>query len=210
MPTLPKPTSKASARRQINIKGVQDCVLLLPHNQYRLVLEVSSLNFELKSEAEQDALIDTYESFLNSLPCPLQIIVRIRELDMSGYLADLEAHEKSEKQMVYKSQIRNYSDFVQELVSDNKILSRKFYVVLPYGSKDDDFAAAKERLSLNADLVSKGLGRMGIQTRQLSSLEILDLFQSFYNPGQAKRQPITDSVVQLLSSAYTRKGTNNA
>lgn len=75
-----KSNKRASSRRQISIKGVKDGVLILPNNQFRIALEVSSLNFELKSEAEQDALIDTYESFLNSLPGPLQIIVRVVNL----------------------------------------------------------------------------------------------------------------------------------
>lgn len=204
--TLQKSNKKVSSRQQINIKGVKDGVLLLPNSQFRMVLEVSSLNFELKSEAEQDALIDTYESFLNSLPCPLQIVVRIRELDMSKYLAELKTRHADEEEQVYQSQLTHYSEFVQGLVEDNRILSRRFYVVLPYGAKDDDFAAAKERLSLNADLVAKGLMRMGMQTRTLSSLEVLDLFHSFYNPAQAKRQPLTESVARLLNNSYTRRG----
>jgi hypothetical protein len=203
---LQKSNKKTSSRQQINIKGVRDGILLLPRNQYRVVLEVSSINFELKSEDEQDALIDTYESFLNSLPSPLQILVRTRELDMSKYLADLETRTAEEKEEIYQSQLQNYSEFVQELVADNKILSRHFYVVLPYeASGRDAFLTAKEQLSLNADIVAKGLMRLGMQSRQLNSLEILDLFQTFYNPAQAKRQPITDQVVQLLSSAYVRK-----
>lgn len=195
---------KASARQQINIRGVKDGILMLPRNQYRMVLEVSSVNFELKSEEEQDALIDTYESFLNSLPCPLQIVVRIRELDMSKYLADLQSRLADEKEQVYQDQINNYSDFVQSLVADNKILSRHFYVVLPFAAKDGDFAAVKEQLTINSDIVSKGFMRLGVRTRQLESLEILDLFQSFYNPEQAKMQPITERVVRLLSSSYVR------
>lgn len=202
MSILQKSNKKASARQQINIKGVKDGILLLPRNQYRIVLEVSSVNFELKSEDEQDALIDTYESFLNSLPCPLQIIVRIRELDMSKYLADLHSRLADEKEEIYQAQIHNYSEFVQGLVADNSILSRHFYVVLPCAA--DDFSAAKEQLAINADMVSKGLMRLGMQTRQLNSLETLDLFHSFYNPGQAKRQPITERVVQLLNSSYIR------
>ena len=79
---LQKSKTKASSRAQINIKGVRDGILLLPHNQYRVVLEVSSLNFELKSEEEQDAIIDTYESFLNSVGSNLQILIRTREIDM--------------------------------------------------------------------------------------------------------------------------------
>lgn len=177
---------------------------MLPRNQYRAVFEVSSVNFELKSEDEQDALIDTYESFLNSLPCPMQILVRIRELDMSKYIADLQTRLADEKEEIYQSQIENYSDFVQHLVADNKILSRRFYVALPFTAKDADFATAKEQLTINGDIVAKGFMRLGIRTRQLESLEILHLFQTFYNPAQAKYQPITERVVQLLNSSYIR------
>lgn len=205
MSILQKSHSKASSRRQINIKGVRDDILLLPNHQYRAVLEVSSLNFELKSEDEQDVLIDTFESFLNSLPCPLQIIVRIRELDMSKYLADLHTQLADEKEAIYRTQLEGYSEFVQGLVANNKILSRHFYVVLPYTSKSgEDFEAAKEQLNINRDIVGKGLMRLGMQTRRLDSLEILDLFQTFYNPAQAKRQPITDRVVRLLNNSCVK------
>lgn len=203
MSILQKSKKKTSARQQINIKGVKGNILLLPNNQYRIVIEVSPVNFELKSEEEQDALIDTYESFLDSLPCPLEIVVRIRELDMDKYLADIHELLSEEKEAIYRSQIENYTEFVQSLVADNRILSRHFYVVLPYTARD--FDTAKEQLSLNADMVSKGLMRLGMRTRQLTNLELLDLFHTFYNPTQAKRQPISDQVAELLNNSYIRK-----
>ncbi len=60
----------------------------------------------------------------------------------------------------------------------------------------------KEQLLLNGDIVSRGLARLGVRTQQLTSLEVLDLFYTFYNPQQAKRQPITDKTMQLLKEAY--------
>jgi hypothetical protein len=200
---LQKSNKKTSARQQINIKGVRANMLLLPDDQYRIVIEVSPVNFELKSEDEQDALIDTYESFLDSLPCPLEIVVRIRELDMDKYLADTQELLHNEKEGIYRDQIKNYAEFVQGLVADNKILSRHFYIVLPYTARD--FDTAKEQLSLNAEMVSKGLHRLGIQTRQLTNTKLLDLFHTFYNPSQAKRQPISDQVAELLNNSYIRK-----
>lgn len=205
MSILQKSRMKASARQQINIQGVRDGILLLPRNRYRLVLEVPAVNFELKSEDEQDALIDTYESFLNSLPCPLQILVRIRELDMDKYLASLEDRRASEAEAIYKEQIKHYSSFVERLVASKKILSRQFYVVLQCEINSNEFDAAKEQLTLNADLVTKGLARLGMRCRQLGSLEVLDLFHSFYNPSQAKVQPLSEHVVQLLNNEYVRK-----
>lgn len=198
---LQKSNKKASARRQIDIRGVRDGVLMLPDNRYRLILQVSSINFELKSEAEQDALIEIYKSFLNSLACPLQIIVRVREMDLDKYLEDFLARLAEETEEVYKTQIGNYSEFVTGLVNTNKILSRNFYVVIGYEG-EGEFEIVKEQLSLNTDIVVKGLARLGMQTRILSSLEILDLFYSFYNPTQAKSQPVTASTLDLLSRSY--------
>lgn len=198
---LQKSNKKASARRQIDIRGVRDGILILPDNRYRLILQASSINFELKSEAEQDAIIEIYKSFLNSLACPLQIIVRVREMDLDKYLEDFRARLTEEPEEVYKTQIENYSEFVASLVNTNKILSRNFYVVIGYEG-EGEFEIVKEQLSLNTDIVIKGLARLGMQTRLLSSLEILDLFYSFYNPNQAKSQPITASTLDLLSRSY--------
>jgi TraC protein len=197
-----KNKTKASSRKQIDIKGVRDGVLILPNNKYRLALELSSINFELKSEAEQDALIDTYQSFLNSLATSLQIIVRVRELDMDKYLEDVKARGEQETEDIYKQQTDNYCNFVRTLITKNKILTRHFYVVLPYDQKEKDFEVVREQLTLSADIVTKGLARMGMQARTLDSLEILDLFYSFYSPHGAKRQPLKSQTLQLLSGVY--------
>ena len=198
---LQKSNKKISARRQIDIRGVRDGVLILPDDRYRLILQASSINFELKSEAEQDALIEIYKSFLNSLACPLQIIIRVREMDLDKYLEDFRARLAEETEDVYKTQIQNYAEFVASLVDTNKILSRNFYVVIGYEG-EGEFEIVKEQLSLNTDIVVKVLARLGMQSRILSSLEILDLFYSFYNPNQAKSQPITASTLDLLSRSY--------
>lgn len=204
---LQKSKSKASARKQIDIKGVRDGILILPGNQYRLVLQVSSVNFELKSEDEQDAIIDTYESFLNSVGTPLQILIRTREIDMDKYLGELKERSDSETVPIYKKQLTNYDEFIRSLISTNKILTRNFYVVIPYDSQSkNDFELVKEQLGLTADIVTKGLSRLGMQARLLSDLEILDLFYHFYSPEQAKLQPLTDQALRLIHSSYIQKG----
>jgi hypothetical protein len=201
MSALTKSRTKASSRQQIALKGVSDDVLLLPGNEYRAVMRVSAINFELKSEAEQDALIDTYQSFLNSLSTDLQILVRIRELDMDKYLADFARRSRSEVETVYQEQNANYIQFVSKLVTTNKILTRYFYVVVPL-SGETDFAIVKEQLALTVEIVSKGLARMGMHASRLTSLALLELFYSFYNPVDSKRQPLTDQTLQLLTEAY--------
>lgn len=198
-----KSNKKASSRSQIAIKGVEDGILILPGNRYRMILQVSSINFELKSEDEQDALIDTYQNFLNSLACPLQMIIRVREMDMDKYLEEFRFKIDGEKEKVYRQQIKNYIEFVQGLITKNKILARHFYVVIPFNGKDrQSFEMIKEQLLLNSDIVTKGLARLGVHTRQLNSLEVLDLFYTFYNPHVAKRQPLTEQTMRLLKESY--------
>lgn len=198
-----KSNKKASSRSQIAIKGVEDGILILPGNRYRMILQVSSINFELKSEDEQDALIDTYQNFLNSLACPLQMIIRVREMDMDKYLEEFRFKIDGEKEKVYRQQIKNYIEFVQGLITKNKILARHFYVVIPFNGKDrQSFEMIKEQLLLNSDIVTKGLARLGVHTHQLNSLEVLDLFYTFYNPHVAKRQPLTEQTMRLLKESY--------
>lgn len=208
---LQKSKSKTSARNQIAIKGVRDGILMLPNNEYRAVLQVSSLNFELRSEEEQDAIIDIYESFLNSVGSSLQILVRTREIDMDKYLEDLRERLDGEAEPIYRTQLQNYDEFIRSLITNNKILTRHFYIIVSYRPPSKaDFELAKEQLNIKLDIVAKGIKRLGMSTEQLTSLEVLDLFYSFYSPTQAKMQPLTEQALQLIHTALVEKGEDHA
>lgn len=197
---MSKSKNKVSARRQIQIKEIKDDVLVLPNNEYRLVVETSSINFELKSEEEQDVLIDSFQNFLNSLPCQLQILIRVREVDIDRYLEQIGKAKKTEKEKVYRDQINNYCDFIGDLVSGNKILSRRFYIVIPYRHRDSnkDFKLIKEQIQLSRDIVLRGLEKLGMKAKALDSLELLDLFYNFYNPNQAKIQELRGNTIERI------------
>ena len=206
MSILQKSNKKVSSRQQIDIREIRDGVLILPNHRYRTVLHVSPVNFELRSEDEQDAIIETYESFLNSVGVPLQVLIRIREMDMDAYLEDLDNRLQNEKVVIYKKQLANYEEFIRELIKTNRILSRQFYVVVPYNSDGKaDFDLTKEQLGLTVDIVQKGLARLGMHSRELSSLELMDLFYNFYNPTRAKLQPLTDKALELIHTSYVQK-----
>jgi len=208
---LQKSKNKTSARNQIAIKGVRDGILILPNHEYRAILQVSSLNFELRSEDEQDAIIDIYESFLNSVGSSLQILVRTREIDMDKYLEDLKERLEGETEDIYRTQLQNYEEFIRSLIINNKILTRHFYIIVPYHPPSKaDFELIKEQLNIKLDIVEKGMKRLGMSTDQLTSLEALDLFYSFYSPTQAKIQPLTEQALQLIHTALVEKGEDRA
>lgn len=200
MQLFQKSKAKVSSRRQIRIKEVKDGILILPGNKYRAVLETSAVNFELKSEDEQDQLIDNFQNFLNSLPCSLQILIRVREVDIDRYLEEFAKSQSEETEEIYKEQVENYCGFIKNLVSGNKILSRRFYVVIPYEPQDHqgDFGLIKEQIQLSIDIISKGLEKLGMKTRELDSLQILELFYHFYNPDKIKIQPLKEESFEAV------------
>ena len=202
---LSRINSPGSARQQIDIKRVEDGIIVFPGKQYRRILEVSSLNFELKSDSEQDAIIETYKSFLNGLGLKIQVLVRIREIDLDDYLNKVSRRSKDEIDDVWRQQLSGYVQFVSSLVNVNRILSRTFFIVIPLDDRSSDFDFIKEQLALKAEIVSKGLQRLGMQSRPLSSLETLNLFYSFYNPQQAKLQPLSITALKTIHSILTIK-----
>ena len=205
MSFLNKQSNRKSSRRQIQIKEVRDGILVLPNNEYRIVIETSSVNFELKSEEEQDVILDSFQNFLNSLVSPLQILVRVREVDIDSYLAQIAISKTTEKEKVYKTQIDNYCSFIKDLVSGNKILSRRFYIIIPYKSQErtKDFAVISEHINLQRTLVSRGLEKLGMKARTLESLELLDLFYTLYNSSTAKTQELKGHTIEaLLTNTY--------
>ena len=194
-----KANNKQSSRRQIDIKEVKDGILVLSGKRYRSIIETSSINFELKSDEEQDVLIDGFRNFLNSLPCPIQILIRVREIDVDRYLEEIIQKQDSETEAIYKQQMKNYAEFIQNLIAGNKILSRRFYIIIPYTPKEkSDFQFIKEQLLLQQDIIGKGIEKIGMKARPLTSLEILDLFYSFYNPEHAKIQPLTPETMRVF------------
>ena len=200
---LPKLNKTGSSRHQIAIKGVEDSILILPNDEYRVIIETSSINFHLMSEDEQDAVVDIYRAFLNSLSFPVQIVQKVRALDLDDYLEGFESKRKNETAKIYKQQIGSYVKYVKSLVKTNKILSRQFYIVIPYHTKSKEtIEVAREQLANRLAIVEKGLGNVGIKTRLLNSLELLDLFYSSYNAADAKQQPLTQQTIDLLQKNY--------
>ena len=195
-----KLAKSGSAIDQIAIKSVMDNVLILSNLNYRMVIETSSFNFELMSDTEQDVLIDNYQDFLNGLDSSIQILIRTKELDIDNYITELNLKLRQEHLLLFKDQLKDYQAFIKSLINVNHILSRNFYIVIPLNLENkSEFSLVLEQLKFKTDLVSKGLKKLGMQVRTLSSLEILNLFYSFYCPSSFKSQPISDLVMSKMN-----------
>lgn len=103
----------------------------------RAIIMVSSINFALKSEDEQDAIIGSYVSFLNNIDFPLQIVIQSRELNIDHYLDELKQKEREQTNELLKIQTAEYIQYIKELVAISQIMSKHFYVVVPYNPISD-------------------------------------------------------------------------
>jgi hypothetical protein len=201
--TLPRLSKKGSSRQYIAIEGVKDGILVLPKKEYRVIIETSSINFHLMSEQEQDTVVDIYKAFLNSLAFPVEILQKVRALDLDDYLHEFDKRAASEQSEIYKKQIDGYMNYVKALVKTNKILARQFYIIIPYHAKPrESIDIVREQLANQLNIVEKGLSKVGIKCRLLDSLEILDLFYASYNAEDAKLQPLTRQTIELLERNY--------
>lgn len=140
---------------------------------------------------------------LNSIGFPIQFLIRTREVDMDSYLDSLKSRIEQESVAIYKKQLESYQHFISGLILDNRILTRLFYVIIPYDPpKSLDKTIIRDQLNLRADIIAKNLARLGIVCHIISSLEVIDLFYSFYNPGEAKTQPLSETALAILSQEF--------
>ena len=124
-------TPKQSTKDFVEIADIRDTVVVLKGGSLRSVLEVNSMNFELKSADEQTAVIRAFQNFLNSIDFPLQIAVSSRRLDVGPYLKSLDILTASISNELMKIQSVEYSRFIRGLTELANIMSKKFYIVVP-------------------------------------------------------------------------------
>ncbi len=122
----------AGVQENLDVAEIKDGVVVLKDGSLKAVLAVSSINFDLKSDTEQEAIIYGYQRFLNTLDFPIQIVVSSRRYDVKPYLKTLEERRKIEQNPLLKNQIADYINFIDELVHVSDIMSKKFYIVVSF------------------------------------------------------------------------------
>lgn len=210
----PKP--RASTQEHLDIEDIIDDLVILKTGWVALVMMTTAVNFDLLSEAEQDATIYAYGAFLNSLSFPVETLIRSKKADITAYFQSLEEAEASQPNPDLKRQIQKYEDFIQATVQQKTVLDKKFYLIVNYSSLESGFksfgrgsaASAKSKAQLlegartalapKRDHVIKQTARLGLVTRQLTTQELIELFYDIYNPA-----PTGTQRVLLDNASYT-------
>ena len=193
-----------STQQFLEIEEIKEGIITLKNKGLRTILMVSSLNFALKSEEEQKATIFQYQDFLNSLDFSLEIIIQSRKVNLTGYLDKLKEMEVNQKNEGLKEQTKEYQVFIKNLIKGGDILSKHFFIVIPFvsaeipgvkrkkektdsSSAEEKFERDKSQLLQRTDFISMGLKRCGLQSNILSTSEIIELLWSLHHPEQAEQ-----------------------
>lgn len=206
------PDIKNQTQSFVPIQEVRDGIIILKDGSMRAILMTSSVNFALKSEDEQKSIIYQFQNFLNSLNFDMQIFVQSRNLDIRPYVSLLQERLKVQTDDLMKIQIREYMTFVKSFTEQANIMTKRFFIVVPYtplntnvtkvksglfGSKKtteqqnkviaDAFAESRTQIAQRVDVVLSGVARTGVRAVQLGTEEVIEVFYQLFNPGEAEK-----------------------
>lgn len=193
----------------VPIKEVRDGIVVLKDNSMRAILMTSSINFALKGEDEQIAILGQFQNFLNSLEFSIQIFVQSRDLDIRPYVAKLEELYKGQTTDLMRVQTREYIEFIKSFVETTAIMNKRFFIVVPYtpsllgtnkggipglgGRKQSTadqtahFEESRSQMEQRISVIEQGLAATGIRVVNLGTEEIIELFYKMFNPGDLSK-----------------------
>ena len=205
--------SVPSTQEHLPISSIQDSVLIMNDGSLRVVIKVEPINFELKSDTEQNAIIYGYQAFLNSLDFPIQIVIQSKKLDLERYLLKLDESRKQITNDLLRIQAEDYIDFVRKLISIANIMSKRFYVVVSYAGVtksglnpltgllpnktkstlyQDQFDRYRTEVFNRGNIILNGLSKLGVKVDFLDTQKLIELFYGIYNPDIATEERLTE------------------
>lgn len=204
------------AQRYLDIAEIKEDVVVLKDGTLRAVLLVSSINFSLKSEDEQNAIVQAYMQFLNSLDFPIQVVIQSRRMNIDDYMARLREAEHEQKNELLRNQIADYRSYVKQLVDLAEIMQKRFYITVPYDPasseqkgfvdrlssiftpmvtirlSEERFQKHKKALMLRVNNIISGLQGMSLAAAQLDTQSLIELYYTAYNPEQFESERMTE------------------
>lgn len=210
-------TTSAATQDFVSVRDIKDNVVIQKNGQMCMIVLASSINFALKSLDEQKAILQQFQQFLNTIDFSLQIYVQSRRLNIEPYLDFLSTLDSKQDNDLMKTQLREYKEFIKTFTDDVDVMSKSFFVVVPYSptktnitkgitslfsSKpksgsvptENRFEEHRIQLEQRVGMVSEGLARIGVRTITLQKDDLVEMFYHLYNPGdKTGSAPLVDN-----------------
>ena len=191
----------ATTQKFTEIVDFIDNIVVLEGGAACMLIEITASNFALLSRREEDTRIFAYASLLNSLSFPIQILIRNKRIDITIYLKSLDEIIAQTQKPELKQYIQYYRTFVHEMVTVNVVLSKSFYIVIPYSPLEAGVGAvkqtvqkgqtaaqatavdAKKALNTKSSTLLGQLQKFATSARILEKEDVIKLFYDIYNEG---------------------------
>jgi hypothetical protein len=121
-----------STQNMLQIAEIRDGIVIMSDGSYRSVVMVKSINFDLMSPQEQEAVEYNYQNFLNSLFFPIQIFIRSQKVDIAPYLEKLDKIRSEHDNMLLALLMDDYIGYITTLAQQTNIMDKKFYIIIPF------------------------------------------------------------------------------
>lgn len=135
-------TNPNSTQNSLLISEIRDGLVILNDGSFRAVIMCKSINFDLMSPQEREAVEFSYQGFLNSLYFPVQIFIRSQRVDMRPYLEKLDKIRTEQENMLLGLLMDDYINFLADVSQQTNIMDKKFYVVIQYPDPDENIKSA--------------------------------------------------------------------
>ena len=232
-PVSPNREVPSSTQATLMISELRDNVVIMKDGSFRAVIACKSINFDLMSDVEREAIEYSYQNFLNSLKFTTQILVRSQRVDIGPYIEKLSEIRRNNDNMLLGVLMDDYINFIDVLSQEANIMDKAFFIVIPYYSSPDaekvlqqtknffksfskvkapevtridrtTYDKALSELTNRVDSVMAGLFQIGIHSVRLNTRELAELYYNFNNPDTAVREPLVD--FSNLATMYVKKG----
>ena len=208
---MPPPPKKGTpTQSHIPFGAVYQDTVVLKGGGFRQIILVSSINFGLKSEEEQNSIVYAFQSALNSFDFIVQILIRSRQIDLGEYLEGLKKKVYEQTNELIRYQTQEYIDFISRLISVANIMDKKFFVIVSanhaptkqglFGPKTGlltvtlkEFDAIKKELSQKVEVVQQSLSSLGLKSVVLTTEQIIELMYSSYNITESMREKLQNT-----------------
>jgi len=180
---------KGTTQDHLPIEDVVQGIVMLKDGSCAMVMQLSSVNFDLLSEREQSALVFAYGGILNSLNFPIQIVIQTSTKDVSSYLNNLKSAEEKQVNPLLKERISQYRKFIEETVRKNDVLSKSFYAVVPFSVIELGIKSASKQLVGSLPLLNQQSKNAGLPFAKEYILE----------KAKASLEPKRDHLIRLFS-----------
>lgn len=209
------PEGSLSTQQFVEIKEVKDGVVYLKSGGLRKVMAVSGVNFDLKSGDEQEMILGSFQRFINTIDFSVQFFVHSRKVNVDDYLKKIEERKTEENNELIRIQIDDYILFIKSFIQENPVISKGFFVVIPYDSimiankargligllkkraveeqKLEERAGEQQgllQLNQRVDEVVAGLESIGLQVRPMEDDALMELFYNLYNPRLVEKKDL--------------------